>query len=548
MGKLRDIPRQTTNSLGIRTDFKKKSLWNDSAGSSSSSSRKCGTSKSSGKETSSVGSYVSSKTSSSSSLGVRTGCRVKKRSYDSKGIFALPEVELNVERSTSYAREFSGILPDGELELEEIFKGNPYVWGFLESQNPEIVKSKLLERSAEGRHVKQKNPNHDRRGYLIGSGSTCDIRVPTVLEKHHCMIYTRIEYQGRTRQEAILLNDRSKKGTWHNGEKMQRPEVELKNGDIVSFKETDDSMPYLSLKIRLPTYFRVLPDVGDYGIDVLYQRKDRIGSGSFGEVYRAKCLVTGKKVALKQIAKDKYLGRPRTLQSLLQEIAVYTSLQHHPCIVRMERILEVNGAFFIAMELGPDGDLFDHISTMPNPMTEDEVKIVFDQIFHAVDYIHDQEIAHRDLKLENIIIMDKKTLQVKIADFGLATFYRGRPFETMCGTQSYAAPELVLENKCYYDKSVDIWSLGVMLFLTLVKAPPFYDASAPATADQKKDMLQRIKNCQYSFNDPERWTKISQEAKDLISNMLVVDVSKRYTIKQVLEHPWLREIEVRHWH
>ncbi|KAI9253890.1 kinase-like domain-containing protein, partial [Phascolomyces articulosus] len=271
-----------------------------------------------------------------------------------------------------------------------------------------------------------------------------------------------------------------------------------------------------------------------------YRIQRPIGSGSFGEVYTAQCVATGKTVALKMIPQSKYAGKPRTLQSLLQEIAVYTSLQHHPCIVRMERVMEVNGVFYIAMELGKDGDLFDHVCAISNPLAEDEVRIIFDQIFHAVEYIHDQDIAHRDLKLENIILMDRKNLHVKIADFGLATFYRGRPFHTMCGTQSYAAPELVLESKCSYDKAVDIWSLGVMLFVTLVKSPPFYDT----TPEQHRVMLNRIKSGDYNFEGVDKWEKISDEAKDLIQKMLVVDTNDRYNIKQILQHPWLQKVEV----
>ncbi|KAG2223764.1 hypothetical protein INT45_003488, partial [Circinella minor] len=480
-----------------------------------------------------LGSYTSSKTSSSGSLGVKSSGRVKKRIYDSKGPHAPQEVQITMEKSTSYAREFSGTLPDSELELEKVFKGNPNVWGFLESMDTTIVQSKLLKRSPVSPTKTVKSTNMDRYAYLIGSGPTCDI---------------------------------SKKGVWLNNVRMETTEVQLKNDTIISFKESDETEPYLSLKIRLPTYFQLLRNDDNFGIHGFYRMKKPIGSGSFGEVYAAECTTTGKPIALKMIPQSKYAGKPRTLQSLLQEIAVYTSLQHHPCIVRMERVMEVNGVFYIAMELGKDGDLFDHVCAIPNPLAEDEVRIIFDQIFHAVDstnpycllnfffifslflllqYIHDQDIAHRDLKLENIILMNKQNLQVKIADFGLATFYRGKPFHTMCGTQSYAAPELVLESKCSYDKAVDIWSLGVMLFVTLAKTPPFYDPSSPqpATPEQHNAMLNRIKNGDYNFKGAEKWKKISEQAKDLIQKMLVVDPNERYTIKQILQHPWLQEVE-----
>ncbi|KAI9492947.1 kinase-like domain-containing protein [Zychaea mexicana] len=561
MGKPRDTTRLNNSSRkgGTRKSYLDSgdTISNHGGGSSSSSSSKISNSgstshSSSSRKTVHVLHKASSKESRSSpcsshSLGVKSSGRITKRSHSKRTI----ERQVSLETEETYWREYTGVIPDEQLELEDIFGRDPNIWGYLESMNTAVVQSQILTRSAVGPAKVIRAHCEDRFSYLIGSGPTCDVRDPgNVLSPNHCMIYNRCEIhtndiQGaKPKSNLILLYDRSNKGTWVNNVKMEESEVVLEDNDIISFKESNESEPYLSLRIRLPTYFRHIKDTFNNGIKAYYAFNRRIGYGSFGEVFEAECLTSGRIVAVKEIPRNKYEGKPKTLQSLLREIAIYTSLQHHPGIVRMERVLEIDGTFYIAMELGQSGDLFDHINSIPNPLTEDEVRIIFDQIFHAVEYLHDQDIAHRDLKLENIILMDKKNLRAKVADFGLATFYRGKPLHTMCGTQSYAAPELVLETSCNYDKAVDIWSLGVMLFLTLAKTPPFYDASVhPPTPEEQRIMLQRIKSADYNFYGAAKWETISDLAKDLINNMLVVDANERYTIKQVLQHPWLREVE-----
>ncbi|KAI9253891.1 hypothetical protein BDA99DRAFT_519274 [Phascolomyces articulosus] len=258
MGKPGELSRTGINPLGHYRKSVKKTSYHDNVDHGSSSSNSSGASSSSSSSNSSsnrnnkvvrgtlsrLGSYTSSKTSSSGSLGIKDPSRVKKRNHDRKGAATPHEVQLTMERSTSYAREFSGVLPDNELELEKVFKGNPNIWGFLESTNTTVVQSKLLERSPVGSTKTGRGSTVDRFAYLIGSGPTCDIRVPgNVLEQHHCMIYHRLEVQGDHEQNSILLNDRSKKGVWINNNRMDKPEIQLKNDDIISFKEADACEP-----------------------------------------------------------------------------------------------------------------------------------------------------------------------------------------------------------------------------------------------------------------------------------------------------------------
>jgi len=165
--------------------------------------------------------------------------------------------------------------------------------------------------------------------------------------------------------------------------------------------------------------------------------------------------------------------------------------------------------------------------------SEQEAKQALQHICVAIKYCHDQNIVHRDLKPENILYStpDEDSM-LKIADFGLATLVRPNQLMTVaCGTPGYVAPEIL--RGIAYGKEVDIWSIGVILYILLCGFPPFYD-------DNNKKLFSQIVNAQFSFPDP-YWTNISPMAKDLVSQLLVVDPKKRLTADEILRHPWMFE-------
>ena len=125
------------------------------------------------------------------------------------------------------------------------------------------------------------------------------------------------------------------------------------------------------------------------------------------------------------------------------------------------------------MELMRGGDLFDRIVEEMKFMEKD-AKEMFKQIVEGVKYCHDNDIVHRDLKPENIMfVYERPNLQIKLSDFGLARDYKGELLTTACGTPGYVAPEVLEGLK--YGRGVDYWSVGVILYTTLVGYPPFYD-------------------------------------------------------------------------
>jgi serine/threonine-protein kinase CHEK2 len=144
--------------------------------------------------------------------------------------------------------------------------------------------------------------------------------------------------------------------------------------------------------------------------------------------------------------------------------------------------------------------------------------------------------VHRDIKPENILLTDKD-LHVKLADFGLAKIIGEESFTTtLCGTPSYVAPEILEDSKHRrYTRAVDIWSLGVVLYICLCGFPPFSDELH--TRENPYSLTQQIKKGRFDYPSP-YWDSVGDPALDLIDRMLTVDVEKRFTITDCLEHPW----------
>jgi len=149
---------------------------------------------------------------------------------------------------------------------------------------------------------------------------------------------------------------------------------------------------------------------------------------------------------------------------------------------------------------------------------------------------HDRNIVHRDIKPENILLIDK-SLTVKLADFGLAKIIGEESFTTtLCGTPSYVAPE-ILQNSNHrrYTRAVDIWSLGVVLYICLCGFPPFSDELY--SPENPYTLAQQILTGRFDYPSP-YWDSVGDPALDLIDRMLTVDPEKRITVDECLEHPW----------
>lgn len=188
--------------------------------------------------------------------------------------------------------------------------------------------------------------------------------------------------------------------------------------------------------------------------------------------------------------------------------------------------------YFIVLECVSGGELFDYVIEK-NSLNEKEAAIITAQVARALAFMHDHCIVHRDIKPENILFVKNSfPPQIKLTDLGLAekiSSPNGEHLTSSCGTPGYVAPEIL--HQLPYGAKVDVWSLGVILYIILCGYPPFY------STDQSQ-LFRQIKRAEYDFND-EYWQTVSPEVKDLISQVLVVNSKDRLSAKEFLQKPWI---------
>lgn len=258
-----------------------------------------------------------------------------------------------------------------------------------------------------------------------------------------------------------------------------------------------------------------------------YRISDTLGKGSFATVKRATSLADGKEWAVKIIDKTKLDADDEA--ALKVEVEILQTVDH-PNIVQLHQIFDCPKVFYMVMELMTGGELFDRI-VAKEKYTEDEARIVVRKLAAAIEYCHGMGIVHRDLKPENLLYSSPDDdAEIKIADFGLAKLIRSADMmATACGTPGYVAPE-ILSGGTYTEK-VDLWSLGVITYILLCGFPPFYD-------ENNAVLFAQIKSGAFDFPSP-YWDSVSDGAKDLVLQLLVVDPTRRLSAAQVQRHPWV---------
>jgi len=252
-----------------------------------------------------------------------------------------------------------------------------------------------------------------------------------------------------------------------------------------------------------------------------------IGEGNFSTVLRAVHKQTGVEYAVKVVSKVGLNIRQR--DRLTTEIEIL-SVCNHPNIVNLVEHFESAERIYMVMQLKTGGELFDAISDL-GYFTEEEAVVILKQVGSAVLYLHKKGIVHRDLKPENMLFeCEAADAPICIADFGFAKFVKDEEaLTTPCGTPGYVAPEIA--NSESYNKGVDMWSLGVIMYTLLCGFPPFY-------SDDDEVLLELIRDGEYDFPEP-YWTSISDTAKDLVTHLLDKNTAKRYTIDHFMTHPWI---------
>ena len=231
-----------------------------------------------------------------------------------------------------------------------------------------------------------------------------------------------------------------------------------------------------------------------------------LGSGSYGRVYLVNLYMYG----------NCYI--------IYNEIKIHSKLEH-PNIIRLYSMNETEKEINIIMEYAKNGNLYQLISRNKTGFSEKIAFTYFIQVLNAVYFLHENQIIHRDIKPENLLIGDNNT--IKLCDFGWAKQLTLKNRSSFCGTVEYMAPEIIESEN--YDYSVDIWSLGILLYELLMGYSPFKDKTT-------KNIILNIKLHELKFDK-----EISEDCKDLINKLLEVNKKKRINIKDILTHNFVKK-------
>lgn len=400
------------------------------------------------------------------------------------------------------------------------------VWGYLLPLDDNVSEPFVLKKrdSCAERDRKSKPRNGQAPGgYLIGRHPECDlvINIPTISNRHFLLFSEK-----RKGDVVAMLEDLSSNGTFVNDAIVGRNKHrELEDGDEVSILG------------EARFVFRYPRTRDTHAFRQQYRILQQLGKGHFATVYLCVERATGKQYAVKVFEKRPGDSQKSQGEALQQEIALLMGV-NHPNLLCLKDTFDENDGAYLVLELAPEGELFNLIVNK-SKLSEAETRHLFRQLFEGLKYLHDRGIVHRDIKPENILLADKK-MTVKLGDFGLAKIIGEDSFTTtLCGTPSYVAPEILQETKRRrYTKAVDVWSLGVVLYICLCGFPPFSDELC--TAQNPWSLAQQIKMGRFDYPSP-YWDSVGDPALDLIDRMLTVDVEKRISVDECLEHPWLTE-------
>ena len=301
----------------------------------------------------------------------------------------------------------------------------------------------------------------------------------------------------------IFFNNKSKTRKYYT------PDIEVKNKFVQKIKEAVGYMKFT-----------------DY-----YELKEVIGKGKFGVVNLGIHKKTQQQVAVKIINKDS-IKTVEDKELVRIEIGIL-KLCHHPNVVRLLDHLENEDYIFIVTEYIEGGTLGQYFKKKNFNFSENQASTIMSQIASGVKYLHKYGIVHRDLKPDNIMITQQNDYGIiKIMDFGLSKIVSTQ--EKMVdgyGTLSYVAPEVLLRTP--YNKEVDIWSMGVILYYMLCGHLPF-------KGNKEVIIAEKIVNDDLEF-DEEEWEVRSKKVRELISSCLKKEPEERITIDEFINHPWFKK-------
>ncbi|KUL89643.1 hypothetical protein ZTR_00553 [Talaromyces verruculosus] len=288
----------------------------------------------------------------------------------------------------------------------------------------------------------------------------------------------------------------------------------------------------------------------------IYNVTGQIGKGAFATVYKLATKQDGIVYAAKELDKRRFMKNGILDQKVDNEMKIMKDLRH-PNIVQYVDHHEHERWIYIIMEYIAGGELSAYLASN-GKIAEDMVKSIARQLLHALQYLHKRKITHRDIKPDNILISSVDPLRVKLSDFGLSKVVQEETFlKTFCGTLLYCAPEVYPEYDNYrqgvarkrrrlgdppprtspYDQSVDMWSLGAVLFHLLCGSPPYTGRGD----DRGAHMLRTIMTTEVEY-DLLRGEGVSEDAIDFVSRLLRTDPQERPTERELFKHSWIANV------
>jgi calcium/calmodulin-dependent protein kinase I len=272
----------------------------------------------------------------------------------------------------------------------------------------------------------------------------------------------------------------------------------------------------------------------------LYNQEKRLRSGSYGTVYTCRCKRKPEiTYAVKIIERSKL--KNKDVDSIFREVKILLELTQSSSddaplhVVQLIDFFIEPSQMYMVQVFAAGGDVYDRLGSR-QLYTEKDARGLAQNLIQTIHFLHTHKpypIVHRDLKPENLLLLDDvNDTQILVADFGFARHLKGdERCRTRCGTPAYVSPEIVLGLP--YGCSVDLWSIGCLLYMLVAGYPPF-------VADNHRALFRKIRAGDFEFRD-ESWQNVSIEAKQVIAHLLTVNVSKRWTAEQALQCDWFRK-------
>lgn len=310
----------------------------------------------------------------------------------------------------------------------------------------------------------------------------------------------------------------------HHAHVVGRPEkceIDIQVWDTVEEFQPENMQQYHE-------WYSALKEASEKSIKDYYAFVRNLGEGHFGMVLLAKDRRTREKFAVKVIKKHHTEVRSMTL--IQRELSILRMV-NHPNIVRLYDLFDTEDKLYFVLEYMEGGALYQVLARDETHFSEERASQIIKDILQGLVYLHSKGIVHRDVKPENILTTSTKwPFQSKLADFGLSNFMgNSEALVSKVGTPYFCAREVVTNES--YDTKADMWSLGVVAFEMLSGRKPFEGAHT-------KSVLYAILDGRWGFNGQE-WVGISEDAKNFISQLICIDVSRRMSAEEALQHPWI---------